>query len=195
MPLSAANLVSSCRIVLAPALVVLAWLGKEDLFLACLIISLTSDIVDGQVARRFNLTSELGTRLDSWADLLTYASVPVAIWLMRPDLVAGERPALFSAIVSYALPVVVGMAKFQCLTTYHTRAARGSALILGAAVVVMLAHGPILPFRVGVCVLALAEAEEICITLVLPEPKSNVRSLRMAFEIRRTSADTNKGRV
>jgi phosphatidylglycerophosphate synthase len=185
MPFNIANLITACRIALAPVLLLLAWRHQEHLFLACFIVSLVSDIVDGQIARRFNLTSDLGTRLDSWADLLTYASVPVATWLMRPDLVATEKIAFFVAVGSYVLPVAIGMVKFRRLTTYHTLMARISAYLIGASAVVLFAHGPTLPFRLAVCVLVLAEIEEIGITLVLPEPRSNVRSLQRAIGLRR----------
>jgi CDP-diacylglycerol--glycerol-3-phosphate 3-phosphatidyltransferase len=185
---NAANLITICRIGLAPVLLVLAWHGEEHAFLACLILSLLSDIIDGQIARRFHLTSELGTRLDSWADFLTYASVPFATYWMRPDLVSSEKIAFIATIASYALPVAVGIAKFRCLTSYHTLMARISAYLLGASVVVLFAHGPRLPFRIAVCVLVCAEIEEICITLILPKPKSNVRSYKRAMEIRHSIA-------
>jgi CDP-diacylglycerol--glycerol-3-phosphate 3-phosphatidyltransferase len=62
-----------------------------------------------------------------------------------------------------------------------------SAYLLGTAAVVLFAHGPHWPFRVAVVVLMVAELEEIAITLVLPEPRSGVRSLGKALEIRRGS--------
>ena len=49
----------------------------------------------------------------------------------------------------------------------------------------MLAHGPARPLRIAVAVLVPAELEEICITLVLPRPRANVRSNAKAVEIRR----------
>jgi phosphatidylglycerophosphate synthase len=188
MPFNLANLITAGRIVLAPVLLLLAWQGKDHLFLACLVVSLVSDIVDGQIARRYNLASELGTRLDSWADLLTYAAVPVAIWWLRPDVVTGEKMVFCTAIASYALPLVIGFLKFKRLTTYHTLMARISAYLLGAAIIVLFAHGPMVPLRIAVGVLVLAELEEIGITLILPEPRSNVRSIRKALELRRTMA-------
>jgi phosphatidylglycerophosphate synthase len=183
-----ANLITGCRIALAPVLLLLAWYGHERAFLVCLIVSLATDIIDGQIARRFHLTSELGTRLDSWADLLTYAAVPVATWWLRPDIVATEKVVFFAAVASYALPVAIGFGKFRKLTTYHTLLARVSAYLLGIAVIIMFARGPIFPLRIAVGVLVLAELEEIAITLVLPEPRSNVRFLGRALDIRRTLA-------
>jgi phosphatidylglycerophosphate synthase len=184
VPLNIANLITACRIALAPVLLLLAWNRLEHLFLACLVVALVSDIVDGQLARRLHLTSELGARLDSWADLLTYASVPLATYWLRPDLVSTLKVAFTAAVASYAIPVIIGFLKFRSLTSYHTFMARVSAYLLGAAVIVLFSHGPTLPFRIAVCVLVLAELEEIAITLALPVARANVRSLRSALEIR-----------
>ena len=185
MSLNPANVITGCRIALAPVLLLLAWQGREHLFLACLIVSLVSDIVDGQIARRFGLATEFGSRLDSWADFLTFTALPIATVWLRPDLVTSERFAFFAAVTSYVLPVAVGFAKFRQLTSYHSLMARVSAYLLGAAVVVLFAHGPHWPFRVAVCVLIVSELEEIAITLVLPAPRSGVRSLGKALQISR----------
>ena len=75
--------------------------GREHWFLAGLMLSLASDIADGQIARRFNLATELGSRLDSWADLLTYTVVPLAVWWLRPALVVTEKVVFFTACLLY----------------------------------------------------------------------------------------------
>jgi cardiolipin synthase len=181
VPLNIANLVTACRIVLAPILLLFVWNDMEHWFLGCLVVALVSDIVDGQLARRLNLASELGARLDSWADLLTYCSVSLATYWLRPDLVSTLRVPFIAAVASYAIPVIIGFVKFRGLTSYHTLMAGISAQLLGAYAIVLFARGPMLPFRVAVCVLVLAELEEIAISLVLPAPRANVRSLRKAL--------------
>ena len=60
------NALSALRIVLAPVLLALAWTRHEHWFLAVLLISLVSDILDGKLARWLNQCSEWGARLDSW---------------------------------------------------------------------------------------------------------------------------------
>jgi CDP-diacylglycerol--glycerol-3-phosphate 3-phosphatidyltransferase len=182
-----ANLITLGRLVLAPVLLVLAWYGIEHAFLACLIVALVSDIVDGQIARRFNLATPLGAKLDSWADFATYLSVPLATWWLRPDLVAMLRVSFGLTLACYLLPVVIGFIKFRSLTSYHTTLARISAYLIGASVVILFARGPVLPFQISVAVLVVAEIEEIAITLVLPGPQSNVRSIGRALELRRAS--------
>jgi cardiolipin synthase len=181
--LNAANLITSWRIFSAPLLVLLSWRGYEHIFVACLLLSLISDVADGQVARRLKLTSEFGARLDSWADFMTCAAVLVATSLLRPDLFRTEQTALALVACSFGVPIGFGMLKFGRLTSYHTTLARLAAFLLGAAAIVVYLHGPTQLLRIAVYVLVVAELEEIGITFVLSEPRSDVRSLRKALII------------
>lgn len=80
-----------------------------------------TDILDGYVARKYDATSELGSRLDSIADILYYAVMiikilptllkvlPVYIWYMFWSVV-------FVRIVSYVLAAI----RYKCLAAHHT---------------------------------------------------------------------------
>jgi CDP-diacylglycerol--glycerol-3-phosphate 3-phosphatidyltransferase len=188
--LNVANALSALRIVLAPVLLALAWLGRHELFLPCLVASLVSDILDGKIARRFHLTSEFGARLDSWGDLVTYSSVPFCAWWLRPEIVRSEAPFFWAVVAAYTVPVLVGFLKYRTLTSYHTRGAVLSAYLVGAATVVIFAYGPTWPLRFAAGVLVLAEIEEILITLTLPTALTNVPSLRHARALRRAMASS-----
>ena len=72
---------------LAPVLLVLAWNGQSTLFVVLFAGALISDMADGYLARRLNQVSDLGAKLDSWADLATWVSAAVGIWWLWPDLV------------------------------------------------------------------------------------------------------------
>jgi len=182
------NALSLLRLALAPVLLVLAWQQEHSVFLAALIISLVTDIADGKIARWLGQTSELGARLDSWADFATYMSVPLCAHWLRPQLVISEAPWFWAVLASYALPVAVGFFRFGALTSYHTRGAVIAAYLLGGAAVVLFADGPLWPLRVAVVVLVVAELEEIAITLTLRRPVTNVRTLGHARRLRREQA-------
>lgn len=186
MPLTIPNLLTASRIGFAPVMMVLAWLGHERAFLICLIISLATDIFDGKIARWLGQTSEFGSKLDSWADLATYTTLPIDTYWLRPDLVVSEWPAFVVVVCAYVVPITIGFIKYRKLTSYHTRGAVVSAYCIGISVIVMFAHGPTWPLRVAVGVVALAEIEEIAITLVLPVWRANVKDLRAAMAIRRS---------
>lgn len=179
------NLVTGSRILLVPVLLMLAWRGHERAFLGCLIVSLGTDILDGKLARWLNQKTELGTKLDSWADFLTYTAVPVCAYWLRPDIIANEWPWFIAVVSSYTVPVTIGFVKYRRLTSYHTRGAVISAYLIGASVIVLFAHGPTLPFRIAAVVLVLAELEEIAMTCVLPIWRCNVSSLKDALALRR----------
>jgi cardiolipin synthase (CMP-forming) len=179
--MNAADLLSALRLALAPVLLALAWTGCAGAFVACLAVSLATDVADGQIARRLGRPSLRGAVLDSRADAATWATLPLAAWWLRPDFVRAEGGWLAIAVATYALPVAIGYVKFGRLTSYHTRLARLSAYAGGASALVVFAGGSALPFRMATALFAVAELEEIAITAVLTEWRADVRSLHDAL--------------
>lgn len=171
------NALSLFRLLMVPVLGGLAWLGQETLFLGALLASLFSDVLDGWIARKSGVTTEVGARLDSWGDLATYASLPLFAWWLWPELLLAQLPYLACAIAAYTLPIAAGWVRFGRITSYHTWAAKGTAVLMGAALFVLFTAGPAWPFHLAVVLLALEAAEELAITWVLPELRSNVPSL------------------
>ena len=74
------NLLSLFRLLLIPVLV-LVYLWLQDYPLAAIIftVSAITDIVDGFIARKFNMTSDFGKALDPFADKLTQLAVLVCL--------------------------------------------------------------------------------------------------------------------
>src|SRR5690554_5594445 len=85
------NLLSSLRIVLVPLLLALAWQQMQIAFLAVLAVSLLSDALDGYFARLLHQESDLGAKLDSWGDLLTYGAMIAGLYLAWPQVFDRER--------------------------------------------------------------------------------------------------------
>jgi CDP-diacylglycerol--glycerol-3-phosphate 3-phosphatidyltransferase len=179
------NLLSCVRLLLVPVLLALAWNGNPKLFFFCLLVSILTDGADGFFARRLNQASDLGAKLDSWADLATSLSLPLSGWWLRPDIVCQEAPFLASGIVFYFAAIAAGFLKFNRLTSYHTWAGKFTSVPVALAVIVFFANGPGWPFRIAMPMVILACLEEIAITLVLPEWRANVPSLWHALQIRR----------
>jgi CDP-diacylglycerol--glycerol-3-phosphate 3-phosphatidyltransferase len=179
------NALSGLRLVLAPVLLVLAWRGAVTAFLVALSVSLLSDLCDGWFARRYDQATQLGTLLDSWGDLATYAIVPLCAWWLWPELIRREAWYVGAIVCAYAFPIVLGYLKYGRLTSYHTWGAKLSAVLMGASALVLFAGGPALPFRISSWVLVLAELEEIAITTLLPEWRTNVRSILHARRLLR----------
>jgi CDP-diacylglycerol--glycerol-3-phosphate 3-phosphatidyltransferase len=179
------NALSILRLALVPVLMVLAWQGQQTAFLWCFGGALASDVVDGFVARRFGSASELGARLDSWGDLAIYAALPLCAWWLWPERVLEKLPLVAIGLVCFAAPTAVGALKFGSITSYHTYFAKAIANLLGLAIVLYLGFGIGWPFDLAVILLVFEAIEEIAITAVLPELRSNVHSIVHALRIAR----------
>src|SRR5215475_12339709 len=116
------NLLSGLRLALVPALLALAWNGRPTAFLWLFAFSLSTDLFDGYLARRFRSTSEVGAKLDSWGDLATYAVFPLCAWWLFRDKVLDQLGFVVAGLFGFVAPTLVGLAKYRRLTSYHTYA-------------------------------------------------------------------------
>lgn len=173
---NAPNLLSAFRLIAAPFLLYLAWTDRPGLFLALLAITLLSDAVDGFVARRLHVASELGTRLDSLGDLAIYLVIPLCAWWLWPDIIRREAGFVLLVLTAFVIPPIAGLLKFRQLTSYHTWFAKTVAVLMSVAIFFLFMTDIAWPFRCAAVLLCLSACEEIAITLRLTELRSNVRS-------------------
>ena len=171
------NSLSILRLVLAPVLLVLAWTATERVFLIVLTVAYLSDAVDGPIARRTMQQTRLGPKLDTWADVAIYLSVPLGAWWLWPDLIRRELLYCALIIASIVLPLLAGLSKFRVTTSYHTWLVKIAAICTAISSLLLFLQITPLPFRVSSVLCVLAGLEEILITLALTQPRSNVRSL------------------
>ena len=73
------NIMSVFRMLLIPVFVVFYFSGDFYVALAALFISALTDMIDGMIARKFNMITELGKMLDPLADKLTQATVLICM--------------------------------------------------------------------------------------------------------------------
>jgi CDP-diacylglycerol--glycerol-3-phosphate 3-phosphatidyltransferase len=92
-------------------------------------------------------------------------------------------------LAAFFLPVLIGFIKFRRLTSYHTWMAKTSGILISLGVIILLIWDKAIVFRFSVCVFMLSALEEIAITLVLPEWRSNVSTLRHALKNRGRNPD------
>ena len=171
------NILSLLRLSLVPVLLVLAASGKADAFLQVLAISLVTDVLDGYLARRLDQTSEFGAKLDSCGDMFTYGSMILGIYWLWPEVFAAQAMYLLAAALSFTLPVALALSKLGEYPSYHTLAAKAAALLLAPAYYLLILGGDDLFFRVVILFHVLVALEEVAITLILRQPRSDVRSV------------------
>ena len=79
------NLLSFFRILLVPV-IIWSYLGLKNTTLAIVLLAVSAltDVLDGQIARRFHMVSDLGKALDPLADKLTQVAIVLCMAFQYP---------------------------------------------------------------------------------------------------------------
>lgn len=184
MILNIPNLLSIFRIIAAPFLLLAGWLEMPTLFFVLFGLMLISDALDGILARMLHQTSALGARLDSYGDIVTYLSTPLAAWWLWPEVVKSEMYYIIVGIILYILPAFFALLKFGKLANYHTWITKVSAVMMSAGVVILLGFGHNLLFHIAIYFLIIEMVENIAITFILPVQKTDIHSIWHAWKER-----------
>ncbi|MBI3867388.1 MAG: CDP-alcohol phosphatidyltransferase family protein [Verrucomicrobia bacterium] len=186
------NLLSALRIASIPLLVFLAWKGEARLYLICFGIALSTDLLDGLIARLLNQRTDLGAKLDQWGDVGVFLSWPLALWWLWPEVLRSERWFLGTAVVSYAGSAGFALWKFGRVASYHSWLGKSATVVLTIGAIVVMLGWARWPFRVGILLLIGAIVEEVAISSSLNEPRSNVSSWWHARRMSASASQTTK---
>ena len=172
------NLLSLYRLLMFPYILYLSISRQEQLFAILLTINLITDVLDGLIARCFNMQTELGARLDSIADLGTYIAAIVGIFFFRasdfhPYLVSFS---IFIFLLCFAH--ILSLIKFRRLPSLHLYSWKIGGYIEGAFFIVLFTFGFYVVFYYVMIIWGiLAFCEHIIIQLIIPKMKSNAKGL------------------
>ena len=86
------------RIFAAPFLLILMWFDERLLFTWLLLISYSTDAIDGYLARKLNITSPRGSQLDSLGDQVTLVVGLVGLYYFETEFI---RTNLVLIIIQY----------------------------------------------------------------------------------------------
>ena len=183
------NAISALRILAAPALLALIWLGHQNSFAWLLAAALTSDALDGAIARRFGFVSELGSVLDSVADLLIFIVTALGVWRFHPELVADHSSAFALIVCLWIGGSVIGFFRYGRMASFHTLLSRVTTYVIVTFLGVLFLWGfqPwLLWTAVGLCVIS--HLEEFTLMALLPTWTPNARGLYWVLRKRAPSA-------
>ncbi len=160
------NIISTIRILMAPVLLYLAIQQQPTVFIVLLMFTELTDVLDGYLARRLDLVSELGAQLDSWGDFFVYMTMAAAAWLLWPEIILREQTYVIIMISCFTLPVFIGLIKFKTWTSYHTISAKLAVFVSIIAYVLLFTGLTDWPFKVAVVFCVYAAIEQTLITLL-----------------------------
>ena len=183
--LTVPNVITVARMAASAGLVWIAHAGLAGWFVGVFVVLMVTDWVDGKIAVLLHQRTEFGSRLDSFADVVLYVCLLVGMALLKPDFVRAEAVLIGLMLGSYALSVIIALARFRRPPAYHTFLAKLSWWLAAIGAVTLLTGGLAWPARVAIIAVTLGNAEQIAISCVLPRWRADVRSILHAVRARR----------
>jgi len=168
---------------MAPVLLWLAFAQEHDWFIIALVFTVFTDVLDGFLARALNQITELGSHLDSWGDFVIYSVMAFSAWILWPEIVIAEKYYFTIILMSFTLPVVIGLVRFKVLTSYHTWSVKLAVGITIVAYVLLFSGTTEWVFKLAAVVSVYAAIEEITISLILNHEHVDVRTIWHALKI------------
>ena len=176
--LTVPNALSAYRILAAPAILHFIYSGRQEMFLLFLCINIVSDILDGAIARAFNMQTNFGARLDSIGDIGTYIIAAYGILKFKWHEISSAGTLLWIFVAFFLLPFVVSYLKFGKLPSLHLYSSKIGGTLDGVLFFYLFFFG----YNQWILALAIVWGiwsfiEQLIILLILKELKSDVKGL------------------
>jgi phosphatidylglycerophosphate synthase len=130
------------RIVAAPFLLILLWFDQREIFTWLLLISYSTDMIDGFLARKLKITSPRGSQLDSLGDQLTFLIGLAGLFNFEYNFIKENYIIILIALVPYTIQLLIAYKKYGKATSFHTYMAKLSAFSQGVFILSALFFGP-----------------------------------------------------
>lgn len=184
--LTVPNLLSFYRIFSFPVVLYFALAKNESIYFILLLINLVTDVLDGFIARKFNMQTEFGARLDSFADILMYILAFVGVVCFKTFEIETHAISFSLLIAFYIIPEIISFIKFGSFPSLHLYSSKIGGFLMGSFFFTLFIVGfyPFfyyIMFVVGI----VSFLEEIICVLVLSELKSNAKGLYWVLKDKR----------
>jgi len=177
------------RFLLAPIILVLAYsIGEaaKTTIVILMYLGLISDILDGIIARKLNISSEKLRRMDSQTDMIFWLSIGFATWILYPKLISNNYIVIWTILGMELACYVISLLKFKKETCTHAFLSKlwGITLLIAFTSLIGFNHAGI-PFTLTIAMGLISHIDRILITLILPKWTHDIPSSYHAYLIRK----------
>jgi CDP-diacylglycerol--glycerol-3-phosphate 3-phosphatidyltransferase len=174
------------RVFAAPFLLILIWLDARTIFTWLLLVSYSTDMIDGFLARKLKITSSRGSQLDSFGDQITLFIGVVGLFFFEPQFMSENLILILIAFIPYGIQMLLAFKKYGKATAFHTYLAKLSALTQGVFILWLLFFGPVYWLFYFMIVLGLLETiEEITLIFMYDQWVAGVKGIYWALHDKR----------
>jgi len=181
------NGITFYRLMAAPFLLYLVLSNNMEVFKWMLAVSFFTDAIDGWLARRFNVTSIFGAKLDSIADDMTVLAGIIGIIVLKPGFIREQIIPVAVLLGLFILQITFALFRYRKTTSFHTYLAKAAAISQGIFLILLffLPEPIYFLFYLTVFVTAADLLEEILLVALLPEWKANVKGIYWVLRAKR----------
>lgn len=174
------------RIAAAPFLLGLIWFDERLIFTWLLLISYSTDAIDGYLARKLKITSPRGSQLDSFGDQITLIIGLIGLFYFENEFIKTNLVLILIVFIPYILQMVIAYLKYGKSTSFHTYLAKLSAILQSIFILWALFFGPEYGlFYVMIGIGLLETIEEIALIFLYDHWASDVKGIYWALRDKR----------
>ncbi len=173
------------RVILVPIFLILTYfLGQSaaPILLILMYLGLISDILDGVIARKNNISTAALRRMDSQADMLFWLSLGICTYWLYPELIRENRNSVIAILAMEAACYLISIFRFGKETCTHAFLSKMWGLSLLAAFTALLGfnHAGV-PFAIAIGLGLISHIDRILITILLPVWEHDIPSAYHAW--------------
>ena len=174
------------RIFAAPFLLLLIWLDLQLFFTWLLLISYSTDAIDGYLARKLKITSPRGSQLDSFGDQVTLIVGLIGLFYFETNFIKTNLVLILIAFIPYILQMGIAYFKYGKATAFHTYLAKLSAMLQSLFILWSLFFNPeYVLFCIMIIIGLLETFEEITLIFMYDNWASDVKGIYWAMRDKR----------
>lgn len=177
------------RLCLAPVILLLEWYSVNNasmIILFLMFLGLLSDIFDGIIARKQNISTEKLRRMDSQVDMVFWLSIGISTYFLHPGIIKANQIPILLLIGMELSCYAISFLKFGKETCTHAYLSKFWGISLFVCFVSILGFGYAgIPFYCCLILGFIAHIDVILIILILPKWAHDIPSCYHAYLIRK----------
>lgn len=174
------------RIAAAPFLLVLIWLDQRSIFSWFLLISYSTDAIDGYLARLLKICSPRGSQLDSFGDQITLIVGLIGLFYFETNFIKTNLFIILIVFIPYVFQMLIAYFKYGKATAFHTYLAKLSAMLQSIFILFSLFFYPEYTlFYIMIAIGLIETFEEIALIFMYDKWTSDIKGIYWAYRDKR----------
>ena len=171
------------RVIAAPFLLILLYYNEREFFTWLLLISYSTDAIDGYLARKLKITSARGSQLDSFGDQITLIVGLLGLFYFETNFIKTNIILILIAFIPYIIQMIIAYSKYGKATAFHTYLAKLSAIMQSLFILWSLFFAPeYVLFYIMIIIGLLETFEEIILIFMYDEWASDIKGIYWALK-------------